>query len=210
MTETATASATTSTATKAPVMKFSHLGLVVKDIGMMEDFYTRVLGFALTDKGTTGIGATMAFMTLDPDEHHQVFLVDGRPDDLPENTMIPGSGPVLHHLSFRLGSLGDLRAMYQRLIAESDRSIKTVTHGVCWAMYTSDPEGNDLEFFADTPWYCYQPFMKPLDFHMPEEELRAQTLEMMQDHPGFKSYADFHKELGERVPRDLPTDGAAE
>ena len=74
---------TTATSTKAPVMKFSHLGLVVKDLPMMEEFYTRVLGFELTDKGTTGQGVTMAFMTLDPDEHHQVFLVDGRPDNMP-------------------------------------------------------------------------------------------------------------------------------
>ena len=40
---------TTATSTKAPVMKFSHLGLVVKDLPKMEEFYTRVLGFELTD-----------------------------------------------------------------------------------------------------------------------------------------------------------------
>ncbi len=78
-------------------MRFSHLGLVVADIDMMQDFYTDVLGFELTDRGVTGQGATMAFMTLDPFEHHQVFLVDGRPDgDLPSNTIISGASPVLH------------------------------------------------------------------------------------------------------------------
>lgn len=200
-----TASATAS-ATKAPVMKFSHLGLVVKDLPMMQDFYTGVLGFTLTDKGTSGIGATMAFMTLDPDEHHQVFLVDGRPDeDLPSNTIIAGSSPILHHLSFRLGSLGDLRTMYERIAAESDRAIKTVTHGICWAMYTSDPEGNELEFFADSPWYCLQPFLKPLDFRMPEDDLFRQTESLVRAAPGFRPYADFNAELEQLVPRDLPT-----
>ncbi len=76
------------TTSSAPRMSFSHLGLVVSDIEMMEAFYTGVLGFELTDKGVTGQGATMAFMTLDPAEHHQVFLVDGRPDELPSNTVI--------------------------------------------------------------------------------------------------------------------------
>ena len=207
MPDTATAGAALST---APVMKFSHLGLVVNDLPMMERFYTGVLGFALTDKGTTGIGATMAFMTLDPDEHHQIFLVDGRPDeDLPTSTIIPGSSAVLHHLSFRLGGLGDLRAMYDRLTDESDRAIKTATHGICWTMYTTDPEGNELEFFADSPWYCDQPFMKPMDFRMPEEELYKQTEDMVRVAPGFRPYADFYKDLDNQVPRDLPGDSRA-
>jgi len=198
---------TTGTTGRAPVMKFSHLGLVVKDLPMMQEFYTGVLGFVLTDKGTNRGGATMAFMTLDPDEHHQVFLVDGRPDELPSNTIIPGGGPVLHHLSFRLGSLGDLRAMHERLRAASDRSIRTVTHGVCWAMYTTDPEGNDLEFFADTPWYCHQPFLRPMDFTMDEDELYRQTEAIVRASPGFRPYAEFLQDLERQVPRDLPGAG---
>lgn len=188
---------------KAPRMKFSHLGLVVKDLEMMQEFYTRVLGFELTDKGKTGVGATMAFMTLDPDEHHQVFLVDGRPDGLPSNTVVPDWGPVLHHLSFRLGSLGDLKAMFERLRAESDRPIHTATHGVCWTMYTTDPEGNTLEFFADTPWYCHQPFMVPMDFTRPEDELHRETEALCRAAPGFRPYAEFYRDLEERVPRAL-------
>lgn len=184
---------------KAPRMKFSHLGLVVKDLEMMEAFYTGVLGFELTDKGKTGQGVTMAFMTLDPEEHHQVFLVDGRPEDLPSNTIIPGGGPVLHHLSFRLPALGDLRAMYERMAAASGRDIRTVTHGVCWAMYTTDPEGNTLEFFADTPWYIHQPFLVPMDFSAPDDELYRQTEELCRDAPGFQPYAEWYGALGRRV-----------
>lgn len=187
------------TEAKAPRMKFSHLGLVVKDLEMMEDFYTRVLGFELTDKGKTGQGVTMAFMTLDPEEHHQVFLVDGRPEDLPSNTIIPGGGPVLHHLSFRLPALGDLRAMHARLAAESERDIRTVTHGVCWAMYTTDPEGNTLEFFADTPWYIHQPFLVPMDFTLPDDELYRQTEELCRGAPGFQPYAVWYGDLERRV-----------
>ena len=71
---------------------FSHMGLVVKDIGIMEDFYTNVIGFERTDGGMTGAGVVMIFMTLDPEEHHQVFLVEGRPDEMPTNTIVPGAG----------------------------------------------------------------------------------------------------------------------
>lgn len=189
---------------KAPQMKFSHLGLVVSNIETMEDFYTRVLGFELTDKGVTGSGATMAFMTLDPEEHHQVFLVDGKPDgDLPSNRFMPGIGPVLHHLSFRLASLTELRRMSDRLGAESGRAVNTVTHGVCWAMYTTDPEGNALEFFADTPWYITQPFLKPIDFSKSDEELFSETEAICRAAPGFRAYADFNDELATRVPASL-------
>lgn len=185
--------------------RFSHMGLVVKDIDLMEDFYTRVVGFERTDGGKTGAGVTMVFMTLDPEEHHQVFLVDGRPDDVPGNTIMPDAGGVIHHLSFRLESLADLRAMYQRITRERpDTKIMTGTHGICWTMYATDPEGNAIEFFADSPWYVTQPFLKPLDFNMDEDELLKITEKMCREAPGFKSYEEFQKDLRAKVPPKEP------
>ena len=181
-------------------VRFSHLGLVVSDIEMMEDFYTRVVGFEKTDSGTASQGITMTFMTLDPSEHHQVFLVEGRPDDLPSNKLIPDGPPVLHHLSFRLDSLSDLQKMYKRLKPEVKDDPRTVTHGVCWAMYAKDPEGNAIEFFADTPWYVHQPFLKPMDFNIDSDTLFAETEALLRNAPGFQPLDDFHKNLEKRVP----------
>jgi len=180
--------------------RFSHMGLVVKDIAMMEDFYTNVIGFERTDGGMTGQGVTMIFMTLDPEEHHQVFLVEGRPDDMPTNTIVPGAGGAIHHLAFRLESLADLREMYQRISSESDRKIMAATHGVCWTMYTTDPEGNGIEFFADSPWYVTQPFLKPMDFNVDENELMEVTEKMCREAPGFMPIGEFYSNLHERVP----------
>ena len=180
--------------------RFSHMGLVVKDIAMMEDFYTNVIGFERTDGGMTGQGVTMIFMTLDPEEHHQVFLVEGRPDDMPTNTIVPGAGGAIHHLAFRLESLADLREMYQRISSESDRKIMAATHGVCWTMYTTDPEGNGIEFFADSPWYVTQPFLKPMDFNVDENELMEVTEKMCRGAPGFMPIGEFYSNLHERVP----------
>jgi catechol-2,3-dioxygenase len=181
-------------------VRFSHLGLVVSDIEMMEDFYTRVVGFEKTDSGTASQGITMTFMTLDPSEHHQVFLVEGRPDDLPSNKLIPAGPPVLHHLSFRLDSLSDLQKMYKRLKPEVKDDPRTVTHGVCWAMYAKDPEGNAIEFFADTPWYVHQPFLKPMDFNIDSDTLFAETEALLRNAPGFQPLDDFHKNLEKRIP----------
>lgn len=185
--------------------RFSHMGLVVKDIEMMEDFYTRVIGFERTDGGMTGQGVTMIFMTLDPEEHHQVFLVEGRPDDVPTNTIVPGAGGVIHHLAFRLESLADLRAMYQRILTEMpDAKIMAGTHGICWTMYATDPEGNGIEFFADSPWYVTQPFLKQLDFNMDEDELMGVTEKMCREAPGFQPVEEFYRDLHERVPPREP------
>lgn len=180
--------------------RFSHMGLVVKDIEMMEDFYTNVIGFERTDGGMTGQGVVMIFMTLDPEEHHQVFLVEGRPDDMPTNTIVPGAGGAIHHLAFRLESLADLRTMYQRISADSDRKIMTASHGVCWTMYTTDPEGNGIEFFADSPWYVTQPFLKPMDFNIDEDELMEMTEKMCRESPGFMPIEEFYGDLHKRVP----------
>ena len=182
-------------------VRFSHLGLVVSDIEMMEDFYTRVIGFERTDGGMTGQGVIMTFMTLDPSEHHQVFLVEGKPDEeLPSNKIIPNGPPVLHHLSFRVDSLPDLQTMYRRLKSESVRDIWTVTHGVCWAMYSKDPEGNAIEFFADTPWYVHQPYLKPMDFNISEDELFSETEELIRNESGFQPLEEFYGDLKQRVP----------
>jgi catechol 2,3-dioxygenase-like lactoylglutathione lyase family enzyme len=37
--------------TSVPEFSFSHMGMFATDLARMEDFYTRVLGFAVTDKG---------------------------------------------------------------------------------------------------------------------------------------------------------------
>lgn len=180
--------------------RFSHMGLVVKDIEMMEDFYTNVVGFERTDGGMTSQGVVMIFMTLDPEEHHQVFLVEGRPDNMPTNTIAKGAGGAIHHLAFRLESLADLRRMYQRISSASGRNIMTGCHGNCWTMYTTDPEGNGIEFFADTPWYVTQPFLKPMDFNIEEKELMETTEKMCREAPGFMPIGEFYEDLNRRVP----------
>ena len=146
--------ATTRIKNKAPTMRFNHMGLVVKDIERMEDFYVRILGFTVTDKGdaqSSGNGTKMVFLTLDPHEHHQIFLVEGRPENIPSNTKMPNAGPVIAHLAFRLESLAGLQSMHSQLRGETDSETRGACHGNTWSIYASDPEGNTLEFFVDTP-----------------------------------------------------------
>jgi catechol 2,3-dioxygenase len=65
-----------------PNLQFSHMGFAVLDMANMEDFYGRVLGFTVTDRGEV-MGMDLVFMSRDPMDHHQIILVSGRPENLP-------------------------------------------------------------------------------------------------------------------------------
>ena len=55
----------TGSGARVPNLIFSHMGLSVRDIGKMEDFYSRVLGFTVTDRGFAG-GMQLVFLSRSP------------------------------------------------------------------------------------------------------------------------------------------------
>lgn len=61
---------------EAPRMAFVHIGIYVTDIAKMVDFYTRILGFSITDQAQIR-GADVVFLSRNPDEHHQIVLSRG-------------------------------------------------------------------------------------------------------------------------------------
>ena len=134
---------------EAPLaLRFSHVGLFVTAMAPMVDFYSGVLGFAITDHGRLG-DAVLTFLSRDPREHHQLVLVEGRPPGLPDR--------IVNQVSFRLDTLGELRQFWRRIARAAPRELVAVTHGNAWSVYFRDPEGNRLEVFTDTPWHVTQP-----------------------------------------------------
>ena len=182
----------------APNLMFSHMGLSVKDIARMEDFYTRVLGFTVTDRGQAG-GMKLVFLSRDPLDHHQIVLASGRPPELPPNTDNPQFGPSINQISFKMASLADLRAIKGRLETEGGGNLFPANHGVAWSIYAHDPEGNNLEFFVDTDWYIYQPFLIPLDFEKTDEEIRELTRTMCETGEGFQPYSEWRAKIALRM-----------
>jgi catechol-2,3-dioxygenase len=108
----------------------------------MVDFYTRVIGLVVSDRDLTKDRREIAFMTLDPREHHQVVFATGRPADLAYN--------LIQQLSFRAESLAALREMYVALKREPIVELAPISHGNAISAYFRDPEGNRLEVFVDT------------------------------------------------------------
>ena len=171
-------------------LRFSHFGMFVCHLGRMETFYTKALGFTVTDRGSlSGPKGSfdLVFLSRDPDEHHQIVLATGRPAHLDFNP--------INQISLKTGSLATLRAFKTSLPRAGASELITVTHGNAVSIYCRDPEGNRLEIFVDLPWYVAQPLREPIDLDIDDEAL----LKMLEAHarslPGFEPRAAWRQRM---------------
>jgi catechol-2,3-dioxygenase len=174
-----------------PTISFSHFGIHVADLPRMEDFYTRVLGLLVSDRGSLPSGPTLVFLSRDPDEHHQIVLVSGRPPGVDYN--------VVNQISFKVPTFVDLQTMYARVRQEGIKEFRVVTHGNAWSIYFADPERNRVELFVDTPWHTPQPMAEPFDVEAPVDTILSQTEALCRSRPGFMSRAEWRKAQVDRM-----------
>lgn len=175
-------------------LSLSHMGFYVSDVAREEDFYSRVLEFTVTDRGTlpTPQGdVRLVFLSRDPAVHHQIVLASGRPEHLAFNP--------INQLSFEADSLATLRQFHARFVSEGLEEIRPVTHGNAISIYARDPEGNRLELFIDTPWYVDQPMRVPVDFDLTDAELMAAVERHARTLPGFRPRSDWQAEMAARM-----------
>lgn len=179
---------------RAPRLSFSHLGLHVHDIDRMTAFYTEFMGLFVTDRGSLDMvpgQPRIVFLSRDPNEHHQLALVEGREDG-------GGSARVVNQISFQLDSLDDLKAMAAAVEEEKIEPCMPITHGNEWSLYFPDPEGNSIECFAHTPWYVPQPVVEPLDLSASNDEILRQTELEFSGRDGFKPYEQWRREFADK------------
>ncbi len=177
-----------------PGLSFAHVGIYVTDIERMEDFYTRLLEFTVTDRGeldTPNGRVNLVFLSRDPDEHHQIVLASGRPANIGFN--------VINQISLKADSLATLREMHRRLVAYDADDIQPATHGNAVSVYVRDPEGNRLELYLDLPWYVNQPFRVPVDLSLDDEALMKHLEEHARSLPGFKPRSEWRAEMAQRM-----------
>ncbi|MEO6025550.1 MAG: VOC family protein [Candidatus Binatia bacterium] len=184
-------------------LTLSHFGLSCFDLATMEDFYTRVLGMTVTDRGDVGIGS-LVFLTTDPSEHHQLVLASGRTEGtVLDGPVLGGSfGAAIFQLTFRLEDLATLRRIQQRLMAEGNNNFVPLNHGNSWSIYTRDPEGNALELVVDSPWFVHQPSGEYLDLALDDAEIVRQTEAMCRATGDWKPYAEWRTDVALRIAAD--------
>jgi catechol 2,3-dioxygenase len=173
--------------------RLSHCGIYVKDVGKQVEFYTRVLGLIVSDRGVSNrMGNELAFLTAATDHHHQVVFISGRTGDAPT---------TVNQLSFKVDGLDDLKAMYQRSRDAGIKEIRQVNHGNALSFYFADPEGNGVEVYMDTPWYVPQPHGAPIDLSQPAKQIMAEAERHCRETPGFMPLNEWKAEVEGRLGR---------
>lgn len=167
----------------------NHVGIYVIDIDVMTDFYTSFLGFVVTDERVDV--KPIRFMTMSPDEHHQLVLSSGRKPDSPS---------TVAQISFLLDDLQALRGLHKA--ATSDTRIRRVwstCHGNSWAVYFMDPEDNVVECYVHTPWYVSQPYGTPIDFTLSDEAIYAATEKAVRANDTFMPAEAFRAKIANEL-----------
>lgn len=173
-------------------LSLSHATVAARDLDAMVAFYCGVLGFAVTNRGPVGDGSEMAFVSQDPGEHHQIVLVSGMAET--EHQFV-----MADHLAFRTGDLDDLRAIGARLDAAGVEGVIPIDHGNAWSLYFTDPEGNGLECFVDSPFHVAQPFADQLDLAADDAAIEATTRSRIEGDAEFQPMADWQAAFRARL-----------
>jgi len=140
------------------VTGLGHVGLFVKDMPRMIDFYSGFLGLNVTDRGPDD---RIVFMSANPEvEHHELALAKSQ-----ERTTDP------QQISFTVATLADLREFYRQINERQMTIHHVVNHGNAFGCYFMDPENNMVEVYWHTGKEYPQPHGDPIDLSQSEEEL---------------------------------------
>ena len=132
----------TDTANPIRIRKLGHVGLYCRDLPKMVDFYTRVLGFKVSDVNERGL----MFLRFGAD-HHSLVLAR-----MPDDEQKKNAATVVHHIALEVADLDELKRIRKYLLAQGVRVLGKVKHegpGMNYALDFDDPEGNRLQFFSD-------------------------------------------------------------
>jgi catechol 2,3-dioxygenase len=173
-------------------LMLGHTTLAVRDLDAMVAFYGEVLGFRVTNRGAPAPGLDdMAFLSHDAGAHHQIVLVVA---PTPEHGFV-----MADHLAFRAATLAELRWVSAALEAAGVDGVIPICHGNSWSLYFTDPEGNGLEVYVDTPFHVAQPFAGPLDLGQSDDEVLAATRAMIDREPEFQPVDEWRRSLSVRL-----------
>ena len=146
-----------------------HLGLYVKDVEHSVAFYRDVLGLQVSDRSPRGA----VFMTAQDRlaEHHELLVAPGR----------EGDGKILQQISFRCGSLADVKDFYRIFLERQVPIQRVVTHGNTVSIYFEDPDNNTVEVYWPTGIDVPQPFGQPVDLSQSDDEIMSRVRQLVSD-----------------------------
>jgi catechol-2,3-dioxygenase len=111
--------------------------------------------------------------------------------------------PMVQQVSFNVETLANVQRAFRKVRAAGCKVIDPRCHGNAWSVYFSDPEGNRIEMFCDTPWYVPQPLGFEIDLDKSEDELYRETEAICRAKPGFKPIEEWRAEISRKIAAQL-------
>jgi catechol-2,3-dioxygenase len=120
-----------------------------------------VVGGSTAD--ASAFGASAFLSSRSSEEHHDLAIV---------------ANPAFQHTAFKVRSLADLRAVFQRVLGRGVPVKMAFNHGVSIAFYFADPEGHLIEVYWPTGVAWPQPYGDPIDLALSEEAIQRKVSEL--------------------------------
>lgn len=122
------------------IKELGHVVLFVTNLERSANFYRDLLGFTEISR-SQGAAAFSSGRT-----HHELLLIEIGGEASRSHTPKPG----LYHIGFKIGdTTEELKAAYRELKTANVTIIGSGDHTVTHSLYILDPDGNELELYAD-------------------------------------------------------------
>ncbi len=122
------------------IQELGHVVLYVTNVTKMADFYRDILGFREIAR-KPGLVIFSGGRT-----HHELLMIEVGGTPKPPHAPEPG----LYHIGFKIGdSTEDVKNALKELTLAGANIIGATDHGVTHSLYITDPDGNELELYAD-------------------------------------------------------------
>jgi len=128
-------------------LRLGPVRLAVTDLDRAVEFYARIIGLQVAQRGREG-GYEVAHLSAGGPGEEDVVVLLAEPGARPAAKHLPHAG--LYHVALNYPSRLELARTLRR-IAESHTQIGASNHKTHEAIYLSDPDGNGLELAWDAP-----------------------------------------------------------
>ena len=122
------------------IKELGHVVLYVSQLERSANFYQHTLGFPQVARDR-GIAAFSTGRT-----HHELLLIEVGGEPVTSRYPKPG----LYHIGFNIGDTPQsIKDAYRELTDRGVEIVGSSDHGVTHSLYILDPDGNELELYAD-------------------------------------------------------------
>jgi catechol 2,3-dioxygenase len=184
--------------TTATSPMLSQMGIYVRDVSRMVEFYTTLCRFRITDRGFgRRFNNELVLLSAHPEHHHQLVLASGRPADSSQSAVM--------QLSFKVSTIEELGHCQAEAPEIGTTNLFTLNHGTALSLYFADPERNMVEVYFDAPYSVAPPRDGPLDLSKTEAEIMSETLTTCSSDPTFMLAEDWRRRFAEAQGADGST-----